>query len=120
MENKIADINTDLRTCIKSCWDCRHECQTTLFEHCLEMGGKHVTKEHVKLMTDCIEICQATADLMTRDSHFHGELCAACALICEACADSCEKIGGNEMKRCAELCKRCAQECEKMGKLNVM
>jgi len=28
--------------CIQLCWECRNECQQTLFNHCLEMGGKHV------------------------------------------------------------------------------
>lgn len=103
--------------CIQLCWECRNECQKTLFTHCLEMGGKHVEKEHVKLMADCIQACQTAADFMVRNSQFHTSECTACADICEACAVSCDRIGGEEMKRCAELCRRCAQSCREMGKM---
>jgi hypothetical protein len=87
----------------------------TLFNHCLEMGGKHVEPKHVKLMTDCIEICQTSADFMTRGSKLHESVCAACADVCEACAVSCDAIGGDEMKHCAELCRKCAKSCREMS-----
>lgn len=61
-----------LDECIKACWDCRHVCQTTLYNHCLEKGSKHV--EHVKVMADCIQSCQTCADSMTRHSEFHEEI----------------------------------------------
>ncbi len=109
-------MNTN-QNCITTCWECRDECQKTLFTHCLYEGGKHVTPEHVKLMTDCIQICQAAADFMTRQSSLHASVCAACDEICEACAKSCEAIGGEHMKRCAEICRRCAQTCREMSQM---
>lgn len=96
---------------IQSLWDCRNECQETLYNRCLEMGGRHVEERHVKLMLDCIAICQTAADFMTRHSSMCEEICTACAKICEACAESCERIDGAEMKRCAEACRLCAQHC---------
>ncbi len=42
---------------------------------------------------------------------------AACAEICEACAESCDRIGGKEMESCAEACRRCAQSCREMSKM---
>ena len=74
-------------------------------------GGAHVEPEHVKIMTDCIQICQAAADFMTRDSHLHTAVCMACMEVCEACAISCRKIGMNE---CADTCQACAISCQKM------
>ena len=103
--------------CITTCWECRDECQKTLFTHCLYEGGKHLEPEHVKLMADCIQICQTAADFMTRQSPLHASVCAACADICEACAKSCEAIGGEHMKRCAEICRRCAQSCREMSQM---
>lgn len=100
---------------IEICWNCRHECQTTLFNHCLPMGGEHVAEDHVKIMMDCIQICQTAADFMTRGSGLHAEVCAACAEICDACADSCEEIGGQEMERCADICRQCADACREMS-----
>lgn len=109
-------MNTN-QTCITTCWDCRNECHETLFNHCLVEGGKHVEQEHVKLMTDCIQICQTAADFMTRQSPLHASVCAACADVCEACAKSCEAIGGEHMKLCAGTCRRCAQSCRDMGNM---
>lgn len=103
--------------CIQLCQECQQVCQETFFEHCLSMGGKHVEKEHAKLMADCIEACQTAANFMQRGSRFHSSECAACAEICDACAESCGRIGGEEMARCADICRRCAQSCRDMGNM---
>jgi hypothetical protein len=106
-----------MQECIQLCWECRTECQETLFNHCLQEGGKHAEAEHVKLMMDCIQACQTAADFMTRGSSLHASECAACADVCEACAESCERIGGEHMKACAEICRRCAASCREMGNM---
>lgn len=101
----------NLQKCIQVCWECRNECQVVLFNHCLEMGGKHVEAEHVKSMMDCIQICQVAADAMVRQSSLHADICTACARICDACADSCESLPGEEMRHCADICRKCADSC---------
>ena len=106
-----------MEECIRQCWECRDVCQDTLYNHCLEMGGKHAETQHVKLMADCIQACQTAADFMRRGSQLHASECAACADVCEACAQSCERIGGEEMKRCAEACRAWAKSCREMGKM---
>jgi hypothetical protein len=100
-----------LREVARLCWECRTECQRALFNHCLIKGGRHAEAEHVKLMTDCIQICQITADFITRDSELYDEICAACAEVCFACAESCESLGDEDMDNCAEICRRCATAC---------
>ncbi len=107
--------NDNLKECIETCWECRAACQSTFYSHCLEEGGEHVEAEHVRIMTDCIQICQAAADFMTRNSPMHHAICAACADICEACAKSCDALDSDHMKRCAELCRECAASCRAMG-----
>lgn len=106
-----------MQECIQLCWECRNECQELLFNHCIEVGGKHADAQHVRLMMDCIQACQTAADFMVRHSQFHTSECAACADVCEACAESCERIGSEEMKRCAEICRRCAASCREMGNM---
>lgn len=101
----------NIQDCIEQCWKCRHHCQTDLYTYCLQQGDEHVEAEHVKLMTDCIQICQVSADFMTRQSHFHEVTCRACMEICTACAKSCRDIGMND---CAETCQACADSCAKM------
>lgn len=110
-----------LMECIQLCWECRTECQKTLYNYCLDEGGDHAESEHVKLMADCIEICQTAADFMVRNSPLHASVCAACAEVCEECAESCEQIGEQEedeqMEQCAETCYRCAESCREMGSM---
>jgi len=108
--------NSPMKDCKELCWMCRTLCQETLIQHCLEMGGKHLEKEHIKLMLDCIDICQTAADFIDRESALHAHTCAACANVCEACAESCEKIGSDQMRKCAEICRKCAASCRQMGK----
>ncbi|MDE3060799.1 MAG: four-helix bundle copper-binding protein [Pseudomonadota bacterium] len=108
--------NTRLQECVRLCWECRHLCQETLFQHCLPTGGAHAGEYHVRIMVDCIQICQAAADFMTRNSPLHTSVCAACADVCEACARSCDDIGDEVMQRCAEACRACAQSCREMGR----
>ncbi len=108
--------NNQIQECITECWKCRDVCQETLYTFCLAKGGNHVEEKHVKLMTDCIEICQVAADFMTRQSNLHTVICAACSKVCEDCARSCEEIGGEEMEECAKVCRKCAETCRKMSK----
>lgn len=109
--------NDPMKACIQLCWDCRNTCQETLYNHCLSMGGAHVAHDHVRLMSDCIEICQAAADFMVRGSALHAEVCRACAAICRACADSCAKVGDAHMQACADRCRKCADSCEAMARM---
>lgn len=110
-------IPENMQECIRQCWDCRHLCQDTLYRHCLPIGGPHVEEAHVKLMVDCIQICQAAADFMTRDSQMHMDVCRVCADICDACAKACERIGDESMMACAKACRACAESCRSMGKM---
>jgi hypothetical protein len=109
--------NPELKDCIQSCWDCRDTCQSTLYNHCLAHGGHHVEEAHVRVMADCIQICQAAADFMTRSSEHHAAVCAACAEVCDACAESCEAINDEAMKECAEVCRTCADACREMSRM---
>lgn len=111
----IDTLSEDMKTGIKICTACRDECETVLFQHCLKVDGRHTEEKHVKLMTDCIEICQTAANFMLRGSDMHVETCRACAEICEACANSCDDIGGAEMSHCADTCRRCAATCRDMS-----
>jgi hypothetical protein len=104
-----------LESAIHNCWEARNTCQTTLVDHCLAMGGAHVEKKHVKLMLDCIQACQTSADFMSRGSALHAQMCGACAAVCEACATSCAAIGTPEMKACADACRKCAASCKAMS-----
>lgn len=106
--------NPEMQRCIEACKQCHDICLQTALTHCLRMGGQHVEEEHFRLMINCAEICQTTANFMLSGSSLHGAICTACAEVCDACAESCERIGG--MDECVQACRHCAESCEDMAK----
>lgn len=98
---------------IKACLDCHSLCLQMAMGFCLERGGHHVEKKHLRLMLNCAELCQTSANFMLSDSPMHGRVCAVCAEACEACAKSCEQVG--DMRECVDECLRCAKSCRTMA-----
>src|SRR4051794_31751663 len=112
------DLSTQMLDCIEVCSDCHRACVSTL-THCLQMGGPHAEANHVRLLMDCAQICQTSADFMLRGSDLHQHTCRACAEICQRCADDCRRLadqdGDNRMAACATECYRCAEACRAMA-----
>lgn len=104
---------SSMQSCIDDCDRCHQVCLQTAMNYCLNTGGKHVEAEHFRLMMNCAEICQLSANFMLSNSHFHNRTCAVCAEICEACATDCRKIG--DMDDCVEACMKCADSCRQMA-----
>lgn len=103
----------EMHSCIEACSHCHATCLHTAMIHCLNTGGDHVDADHFRLMMNCAEICQTSANFQLSGSSFHVALCGICADICEACAKSCEAIGG--MDDCVKACRDCAASCRKMS-----
>ena len=110
-------FNADLEDCIENCLECHRLCLETI-EHCLRTGGKHVDAAHIRLLSDCAQICQTSADFMMRGSDLHAETCAACAEICARCADSCAALASDDdqMQDCGDVCARCAESCGRLAR----
>lgn len=74
-----------MKQCIEECLDCHSICLETV-THCLEKGGRHAESNHIRLLLDCAEICQTSANYMLRHSNLHGapapyvRTCASAAL----------------------------------------
>jgi hypothetical protein len=109
-------ISTEMQQCIDECTRCHAICLQTV-GHCLELGGKHADPAYIRLLLDCAEICQTSANFLLRGSDLHQRTCAVCAEVCRACAESCERMGRDDemMQQCAEECRRCQQSCERMA-----
>jgi hypothetical protein len=109
-------FSKEVQECIKDCQDCAAICVETT-SHCLEMGGRHAEARHIRTLVDCAEICRVSADFMLRGSEFDTRLCGVCAEVCRSCADSCQRLAGDDelMKRCADMCRRCAESCDRMS-----
>ncbi len=105
----------DLQECISQCRQCHDGCVQTL-NYCLTQGGRHAQPAHIRLLFDCIDICETSVAFMLRDSDLHHATCAACAEVCEWCAADCEKMADDErMRACAEICRACAGICREMA-----
>lgn len=103
-----------LEQCIRECTACHEICLDTV-RYCLEQGGKHAAPEHIRLLLDCAEICQTSANFMLRGSDLHAYTCGVCAEVCARCAEDCEKFGDARMSQCAAACRSCAESCRTMA-----
>lgn len=112
--NHTADI-VHGQDCVEACSHCHQICLQTAMNHCLKAGGKHIEADHFRLIMNCAEICQTSANFQLSSSHFQHRLCEVCAEICEACATDCEKIGG--MDECVKACRACAESCRQMASI---
>ena len=107
-------VDERMRACIDECQNCHDSCTETV-THCLQMGGEHAEAGHIRLLLDCAEICQTSANFMLRMSDFHMQTCGVCADICEQCAQDYELFADDRMmQQCAESCRSCAQSCREM------
>lgn len=108
-------ISAEMRDCIQECQSCHAVCLETV-SHCLQKRGEHAEAEHIRLLLDCVEICQTSANFMLRGSDLHVRTCGVCAEVCDRCAEECERMADDEMmRRCAEACRQCAASCRQMA-----
>lgn len=115
MVRSIQVQDTQMQECIDNCMECAAVCRTTI-QHCLRQGGKLAAQPYIRLMADCAEICQTSANFMLRESDMHAHTCKACADVCERCARECQSMRENSLvSRCAEACQRCADSCRRMS-----
>jgi hypothetical protein len=113
--SKMDYLSTEMQNCIQECTRCHQTCLATI-THCLNLGGKHADPDHITLLADCAEICQTSADFMSRNSHHHELTCDICSELCVRCAESCMRMREDpEMQACAEACLRCAESCRRMA-----
>jgi hypothetical protein len=107
-------MNDRMQECVDLCRGCQDLCLESI-GHCLELGGKHATPEHIRMLMACADICDTSARFMLLGSSYHVRTCGICAEICEACAKDCEQFDDDMMRRCADACRRCAESCRQMA-----
>ena len=106
----------EMKKCIQLCRDCHAICTQTI-AHCLKLGGRHATLDHIRLMVDCAQMCATSADYMVRESPFHDRICRLCSELCKECGKDCQQVAGDDqmVKECIEMCRKCAASCERMA-----
>ena len=103
----------DLKDCIDNCTACHRACLDAALH---AMQERH-DSAHVRLLLDCAEICQISANFMLRRSPLHSQTCGVCSQICRRCAEACAQMSDEVMRRCAEICSRCAESCGRMSRM---
>jgi hypothetical protein len=108
-------MSNEMKPCVQECLECHQLCLETI-QYCLSQGGNLADADHIRLLADCAEICQTSANFMLRDSDLHMIVCEACAEICQQCFESCNRQkGDSQMKACAAACRQCAEACQQMA-----
>jgi hypothetical protein len=84
-------------------------------KHCLDLMAKGKTglSDCIALCMDCAETCGLCDRVQARGGPMAAVIQAACAKVCTACAEDCEKHAAVDpvMKACAEACRACAKDC---------
>lgn len=108
-------LSPEMQQCIHQCHDCETTCQLTLM-YGLRQGGTYAEAAHIRLLLDCLALCQTCTGRLSRDSEFAGRYCTLCADVCDRCAASCEQFAGDaQLVACAASCRRFAESCRAMG-----
>ena len=105
--------------CARACSDCQRECDSCS-RHCatqVSLGHKH----HMTTLAtclDCATVCAAASQVVSRQGPYSQLICEACADACQRCGKSCDEHGRDDkpMSRCAEECRRCEVACREMIK----
>ena len=99
------------QTLIDAMTNCAAECNHCVAA-CLEEEAVTMLARCIKLDIDCAEICMLAASYISRGSESGQHILNACAKVCEACADECEKHSHmDHCKKCANVCRACAELC---------
>ncbi len=116
MKNETIDEKDAVTQCIENCIECHAVCTQSL-AYAMESGSENFNVSQMKLLQDCSEICQLSANFMLRDSESHKVSCKACSELCEKTAIMCEKVEDDDMMRVtAEIARECAGSCSEMAK----
>lgn len=134
------DRKVTMQDCIENCNRC-HAVALETYNYSLWLGGRYNESVHLRLLLDCAEISQTSANFMLRGSDLHRETCRACAVVCENTAQSCDHYtatGAGEgapmsshsgpphiskdkpdeqLKYCAQVARECAKSCRAMAEM---
>lgn len=99
----IALLNDCARLCNQCAVACLNEKEVSLLARC------------IKLDMDCAALCHTAVEFLERDSENADAVLSVCGVICDHCADECEKHDHMEHCRiCADICRQCAERCQQM------
>lgn len=102
------------QNCITSCEKCQAACLRAITQG-LETGGEYSRLEHIRLLLDCAESCQVSANFLLRGSPSAGYFCSVGARLCDRYVRDYKRLSG--LEACVAACEKAAALCRQMGKL---
>lgn len=102
------DANPLLQACVQACDDC----QRILLDAARGGADGASGRAMRRLLLDCAEICEATANYASAGSVFLPEVVAACVRLCDECGAACEALPADAgLDACIDACRRAAAAC---------
>ncbi|MDO8209073.1 four-helix bundle copper-binding protein [Conexibacter sp. CPCC 206217] len=105
--------------CAEACAECA-QLSTMCADACLGEPTALEMRSCIRSDLDCADVCAATARVVARQTAFDTAvvrtLVAACAEICGASAEECERHAAHHAhcRICGEATRRCQQACEQL------
>ncbi|MGW6503393.1 four-helix bundle copper-binding protein [Nonomuraea angiospora] len=107
-----------LTKCIEECLRCAEAC-TACADACLSEENVTELAKCIRSDLDCADICETTARVLARhtgyDANITRAILEACAQVCKACGDECERHSMHaHCAVCAQACRDCERACRNL------
>ena len=119
------NLSDQMRQCIEDCQECHSLCWQVAARYLrpaqdVKSSESYIEPTYLRLLLDCAEICQTSANFMLRGSDWYRCACQMCLEVCDQCARECEKVTDDaQMQACAEVCRHCADSCQEEADLEL-
>ena len=107
--------------CTEACVECAQACSACADDSLAEAEVMQFIKS-ITLCLDCAVICDATRQVVTRQTEHDVDLLraqvAACAEACRVCGAECQRHAAHHEHHriCGEACHRCEAACDRLAK----
>lgn len=96
--------------------NCAASCNHTLSE-VIKMPDARNRQRQIQLLHDCSRICESQASYTVMNSPFAKQHANMCAMVCEECANECDKFNDPISQHCAQMCEECAIACRAFSRM---
>lgn len=111
---QMGSASSSMLTCMQACQQCHEACRKAAFG-LSPAAAQDLAADDVRLLMECAELCQLSANWQLAGSQYCRQICAVCAEVCRQCQDRCNDNEG--MQECAAACQRCAESCAAMSSM---
>jgi hypothetical protein len=107
------------RELIRKLADCISACEMCM-DSCLKEDDIKSMVDCIRTDRDCARICTMMLGLISSNSPQAGRWITECEMMCNICAEECEKHDMDHCIECAKACRECAEACHQYSGSEVM